>query len=164
MSGSTAGQKPGYQTAAFWLTLLTQLLGYLYASGAITAGGAADKLIGYVVMILAAAGYSVNRGIVKLGAPTTKPAWLTTEFWLTILAGLVGLIQTSGVIVSGTVVEKLIGVLVTLLGLLGYQVGHGLATGNQKGITIETFGTLAPGPVSSGGLPSLDRPPGPGRL
>ena len=135
-----AGTKPGYQTTEFWLTLLAQLVGFAYMSGAIGAGTPVDKILGLVVTMLTAAGYTVSRGMAKVGAPNSKPGWKTTEFWMTLLSTAITVASSSGVLVAGTVAQKAVGMITTLLGLLGYGVSRGIAKGDQAGITIETFG------------------------
>ena len=59
--------KPGYKTTEFWLTVASNILGLLYASGVITDGGTIGKIIGVAAMILATLGYNVSRGIAKSG-------------------------------------------------------------------------------------------------
>lgn len=144
MTDNTSGVKPGYKTTEFWLTVLAQLISFAYMSGAIGAGTAIDQILGLIVSMLSAAGYTVARGQAKAGAPTDKPGYKTTEFWLTALATVVTVVTSSGILVAGTVAQKVISVAVTLLGLLGYQNSRGVAKGNQTAITIETFGDSAP--------------------
>lgn len=136
--------KPGYKTTEFWLTVVAQLVGFAYMSGAIGAGTPIDHLLGLIVSMLLAAGYTVSRGASKIGEPSAKPGYKTTEFWMTVLSTALTVATSSGLLVAGSLVEKVVGVGVTLLGLLGYHVSRGLAKGNQAGITIETFGDSGP--------------------
>ena len=57
-----------------------------------------------------------------------KPGYKTTEFWLTVLAGIVGFIVSSGVLESlaeAHWVVKVVGALTVLLTALGYTVTRG---------------------------------------
>ena len=57
--------KAGYKTTEFWLTTVAAILGLLFASGAVEAGTAFDKVLGLVSMVLGSLGYAVSRGIAK---------------------------------------------------------------------------------------------------
>jgi len=62
--------RPGYKTTEFWLSLLATLIGLLMASGALDQlpeDSWIAKLIGGVVAVLAALGYSASRAKVKSG-------------------------------------------------------------------------------------------------
>lgn len=54
-------KKPFWKTSEFWLSSAAFIVGVLYASGAFTVGGPADKALGLVTMLLAAAGYGVAK-------------------------------------------------------------------------------------------------------
>jgi hypothetical protein len=56
-----------------------------------------------------------------------KPGYKTTEFWLSAVAALVGLLIASGVIPSGGVGEKIVGLIASVLATLGYSVARGIA-------------------------------------
>jgi len=65
---STDQPKPGYKTTEFWLSLAATLLGFLMASGlldAVPAESWINKLVGGIVTVLAALGYSASRAKVK---------------------------------------------------------------------------------------------------
>ena len=62
---TTVSTSPGYKTTEFWLSAVASVIGLLYGSGVIAAGGAADHWIGFAVAALASMGYSVSRGIAK---------------------------------------------------------------------------------------------------
>jgi hypothetical protein len=68
-----------------------------------------------------------------------KPGYKTTEFWLTILAMLVGVLLSSDVFPDGGPVVKGLGLVASILGLLGYQVQRGLvkASGNKAAAFVE---------------------------
>lgn len=57
--------KPGYKTTEFWLSLVATLVGVLWASGAVSEGSMADKIIGLAAMALSQLGYTVSRGLAK---------------------------------------------------------------------------------------------------
>lgn len=58
-------KKPGYKSSEFWLTLLCLIFGMLLASGAISEGSSAEKIIAFGASVLASFGYSFSRGMVK---------------------------------------------------------------------------------------------------
>ena len=57
----------------------------------------------------------------------TKPGFKTTEFWLTTVAQIVGLLMTSGAFGDESVVMKALGVAAMVLSTLGYSVSRGMA-------------------------------------
>ena len=59
--------KPGIQTTEFWLSSVATLLGVVMASGAIHDGGIVAQIIGGVLSVLAALGYTAARAKVKSG-------------------------------------------------------------------------------------------------
>lgn len=68
-----------------------------------------------------------DQGAQTTTTTATKPGYKTTEFWLSLLAMIVGLLYTSGVISSGTTADKIAGLAVQVLAALGYSVSRGLA-------------------------------------
>lgn len=65
--------KPGFKTTEFYLTTITTLLSLLLASGLVSSGGTADKIIGFAASALAVLGYTVSRGMVKSKAALETP-------------------------------------------------------------------------------------------
>jgi len=57
-----------------------------------------------------------------------KPGWKTTEFWLSVVAMVVGAIMASGAISNESVIQAL-GVVAAILGQLGYSVPRSMAKG-----------------------------------
>lgn len=55
---------------------------------------------------------------------TSKPGYKTTEFWLTLLATLTGLLLASGIIGDGTVAAQIAGVVASTLTAMGYNAGR----------------------------------------
>jgi hypothetical protein len=51
---------------------------------------------------------------------TTKPGYKTTEFYLTLIATVGGIIMSSGAIGDTTLVGKLVGAVLALLSTMGY--------------------------------------------
>lgn len=114
--------KPGYKTKSFWAIALSMVLAVLMALGfepnAVDAGPVA-KAVGLLATLLAALGYTVWRGAVKVG-DTTKPAWRQTEFWLSMAAILVSIAMASGVFeMSGPLYQALAAV-AAVLAAAGY--------------------------------------------
>lgn len=54
----------------------------------------------------------------------TKPGWKTSEFWLTLVAIVVGGLLASGLITSAPIMQAL-GALSSILGALGYTTQRG---------------------------------------
>lgn len=110
--------KPGFKTPAFWLAVVATVAGAFGAAGAdIGQTGSAVALIG---ASLAAAGYTALRTFKKaeVGA---KPAWKTSEFWLSIAAAVVSALYASGVVSAGGTAERVVGVVAMVLTALGYS-------------------------------------------
>lgn len=66
-NGTTVEVKPGYKTTEFWLTLVSTLLGLLFASGVIAPEGTdgLSKAFAFVATALTTMGYAVSRGLAK---------------------------------------------------------------------------------------------------
>lgn len=111
--------KPGFKTLGFYLAMLATLGSALIASGADV--GAVGSAVAAGVTGLTAAGYAAFRAFKKSADPT-KPAWKTTEFWLSIAAALLSVAYASGLVSDGGTVEKIVGIGASLLAMLGYQV------------------------------------------
>ena len=57
--------KAGYKTTEFWLTVTATVLGLLFASGIVSEGSQADKILGIASTVLATMGYQISRSIAK---------------------------------------------------------------------------------------------------
>jgi hypothetical protein len=115
-------QTPGYKTPAFWLSFLVTMLGALTASGSdLVASGWGAQVLGMGVSALTAMGYTAWRVFSKPEAGS-KPAWRTSEFWLTTGAVLVGATMTCGAFPDSGPVMQGLGLVATLLAGLGYAV------------------------------------------
>jgi hypothetical protein len=108
----------GYKTAGFWFGLAATALAAIVAGGSDL--GPAASAVALAVSGLTAAGYAAFRAFKKSEDPK-KPAWKTSEFWLSIAAAAVTGLYASGVIGDGGTVDKVIGVVAMLLGALGYS-------------------------------------------
>lgn len=58
---------------------------------------------------------------------TVKPGYKTTEFWLSAVAAIVGILLTSGVLVEGNSITQVVGIIATALSAMGYSVSRGNA-------------------------------------
>ena len=58
---------------------------------------------------------------------SVKPGYKTTEFWMTALATVVGLVAASGVVPDESGLSKLLGLALLGLSQMGYNVSRGLA-------------------------------------
>lgn len=56
-----------------------------------------------------------------------KAGYKTTEFWLSAVAAIIGLVYASGLIGEGTQVDKIVGFAAAALASLGYSVSRGIA-------------------------------------
>lgn len=61
--------------------------------------------------------------------PTTqaKPGYKTTEFWLSLVAVLIGALAGSGIVPESGPWAQVIGLVTAVLGSLGYTVSRGIA-------------------------------------
>lgn len=60
-----------------------------------------------------------------------KPGYKTTEFWLTLVASLVGLALASGLIPVESEMFKIVGLAGSVLTSMGYQVSRGTAKAGE---------------------------------
>ena len=65
--------RPGWQTSEFQMTLMTQTLGAIVASGVIPSEGPWLQLAGIAMAVLAQLGYTYSRGMVKAAQPPAAP-------------------------------------------------------------------------------------------
>ena len=65
---------------------------------------------------------------------TTKPGWKTTEFWLTALCTLCGLLYASGVVsVEGSdATSKAVALIASVLAAMGYSVSRAKVKADNK--------------------------------
>ncbi len=111
--------KPGYKTVSFWLASIATLGAAMMASGA--GLGSTASSIALLVSGLGAAGYAAYRAFAKSADPA-KPAYKTSEFWLSVVTALISILYASGLVSVGGTLEQVIGFASALLALAGYQV------------------------------------------
>jgi hypothetical protein len=63
-----------------------------------------------------------------------KPGWKTTEFWLTLIATMSGVLLASGLFPEGGVAQEVLAVIVAGLANLGYAISRGLAKSNPNAL------------------------------
>lgn len=70
--------KTGYKTTEFWFTVILQIVGALVVLDVFTPeqGTAVEQLVGALVMVLSAFGYSLSRGLAKQGTAVSVEAVL----------------------------------------------------------------------------------------
>ena len=56
-----------------------------------------------------------------------KPGWKTTEFWMSVAAGVLGFVYASGIVVAQSPVDGWLGMIAAALTASGYAVARGLA-------------------------------------
>lgn len=111
--------KPGFKTVGFWLAAITTIGAAVTASGA--GLGSLESGIALALSGLTAAGYAAFRAFKKSEDPT-KPAWKTTEFWLSVVAAMVSIAYATGLVSDGSMADKIVGGVAALLAMAGYQV------------------------------------------
>ncbi len=67
------------------------------------------------------------------GPPPVKPGWRTSEFWLSLLAVIVGAVASSGILPGGAPTQ-VAGIASTVLGALGY--GANRSAIKRAGVTV----------------------------
>lgn len=60
--------KPGYKTTEFWFSFVAAIGGFLMASGMISAGSTAERIIGGALAVLATLGYTAARANTKVNS------------------------------------------------------------------------------------------------
>lgn len=79
-------------------------------------------------------------------SPAQKPGYRSSEFYLSLLAMLIGALFASDLIPTDSPWAKALGVVASILGALGYQVSRALvkASGNKSAALVEA--SKQPGP------------------
>ena len=79
------------------------------------------------------------------GSPAQKPGWQSTEFYVSLLAMLVGALLASDAIPTDSPAAKILGVVAGILGALGYQVSRAMvkSSGNKAAAFVEVAKTEA---------------------
>ena len=63
----------------------------------------------------------------------TKPSWKSSEFYITIVATVVGLLMSSGLLSDpNNIWTKAVGMISTALAAMGYSIARGLAKSGVK--------------------------------
>lgn len=109
---------PGYKTKGFWFSLAATALAALTASGAVGSGGAVAQGLALGGSALLSMGYSSLRAFAK--GQDGKPAWRTTEFWLTAAAVAMGALAASGAMPATGTLAQALGMATAALAALGY--------------------------------------------
>ena len=74
--------------------------------------------------------------------PAEKPGWQTTEFWLSLIALIIGALLSSGAVQEGTTLYQAITFAAVVLASLGYTVGRTIvkkATQDSAGKAAEAY-------------------------
>ena len=56
-----------------------------------------------------------------------KPGWKTTEFWLSLIAAVVGVLAANGNLDPSSSLAKIVGIAAVVLAAMGYTVSRGIA-------------------------------------
>lgn len=73
--------------------------------------------------------------------PPVKPGWQTTEFWLMMVAKLLGILYASGMVGDGTITARIAGLAVTVLAALGYTVSRTMVKTAAAGLLLVVLGS-----------------------
>lgn len=67
-----------------------------------------------------------------------KPGYRSTEFWVSLVAVLVGALLSSGLLdaIPGTVDDQIVGIIATILSALGYTVSRSFVKGKAEQVKI----------------------------
>lgn len=60
-----------------------------------------------------------------------KPGYKTSEFWLSVVAAIVGLLMASGVVGEGSMWAQALGMVSTALAAAGYATSRGITKGSE---------------------------------
>jgi len=72
-----------------------------------------------------------------------KPGYKSTEFWLALVAAVVGAVLASGVVPDESGFAKLLGLATTVLASLGYTAGRSLVkTGQAKADALKAAASV----------------------
>ena len=69
----------------------------------------------------------VTPAVVPAAPSAVKPGYKTTQFWLSLLAVLVGAVMSTGLLIPNSEAAKIIGAVAMVLTALGYQVQRTMA-------------------------------------
>lgn len=116
----TTDTKPGWKTSGFWLGLAATVAAALAGSGAVDTGTPASG-VALVISALGAAGFTAWR-LFKKSEDPKKPAWKTSEFWLSCAAVAVSALFAAGVFADGSTGAQIVGFVAMALSALGYTV------------------------------------------
>lgn len=61
-----------------------------------------------------------------------KPGYKTTEFWLTTVMAVCGILMASGIVIEGSQAAQIIGGIISALTTLGYTSQRGSVKNNAK--------------------------------
>lgn len=128
--------KPGVKTAGFWLAAVATVLTYLLGSDVLD-GGRDAQVSALVLNALGAIGYTTWRAV-KKGDNETRPAWRTTEFWLSAAAAICAGLYASGVFGPDSAGAKVLGAFVAILAAVGYGVQSATRTSTATGALEST--------------------------
>lgn len=109
---------PGFRNPRFYIVAVLTLLSALAGSGAVPSGGALEGGLGFILSALLATGYASVRAFAK--GVDGKPAWRSSEFWLSLAAAVVCLVQASGAWSENDKFVGALGFIATALAAAGY--------------------------------------------
>lgn len=69
--------------------------------------------------------------------PNNKPGYKTTEFWMSLVAVLLGALFSSGAVVEGSSLASLLGIVTTVMASLGYTVSRSVVKTGQTKADVE---------------------------
>lgn len=127
---TTLPPKPFYQRTEFWLSLAALIIGGLMGSGIIGPATPTARVLGMLIEVLSAMGYTIARTMAKGPDGMTAPGYKSSEFWLSALAAGGSLLQSMDAIPSGSPLEAIIAALLATLAPGTYAVARGKLKSN----------------------------------
>lgn len=122
--------RPFYQRTEFYLMLAAIIVGGLLGSGILGDGSTVHRALGMVVEALAAIGYTAGRALFKAGTGMEgRPGFKTTEFWSTLTASGLLLVQSMDVVAPDSPLGTILAAVLTALPGAGYSVARGKVKG-----------------------------------
>ena len=119
--------KPGYKTYGFWGAVALMVVSFFTNADVVGDHSLVEKLAATIGALVTAAGYTAIRTFKKKDGET-KPAYKTTEFWLSLAAGAIGALYASGAFDAGGPADRIMGIAMGIATMILAGLGYVVAT------------------------------------